>query len=77
MKHDVTRRAFLFGRTLANNKSGATAVEYGLIGALISVATIVGITRLSGRTKAKYTCTTRAVKGQALSNGCKANGFKN
>ncbi len=37
-------------RTLANrflkNKSGATAIEYGLIAALVAVAIIVGLTTL-------------------------------
>ena len=30
-----------------NDRSGATAVEYGLIGALISVALITGVTAFS------------------------------
>lgn len=37
----------LFKRFLSN-KSGATAIEYGLIGALISVSVIVGASQLGG-----------------------------
>lgn len=31
-------------RSFLNNESGATAIEYGLIAALVAVAAIVGIT---------------------------------
>ena len=31
-------------RTLANNRDGATAIEYGLIAGLIAVAIIVAVT---------------------------------
>ena len=33
-------------KTLAKDESGATAIEYGLIAALVAVAAIVGMTAL-------------------------------
>jgi pilus assembly protein Flp/PilA len=33
-------------RRLLGDESGATAIEYGLIGALLSIAIIVGVTAL-------------------------------
>ena len=38
----------MFFRTLCRNQSGATAIEYGLIAALISVAAIGGFSALGG-----------------------------
>ncbi len=35
-------------RTFANDESGATAIEYGLIAALVSVAAIGALTALGG-----------------------------
>ncbi len=37
------------------NKSGATAIEYGLIAALIAVAIITGATALGNSMNAKFT----------------------
>jgi pilus assembly protein Flp/PilA len=36
------------GRTLRSDKRGATAIEYGLIAALIAVAAIGGMSSLGG-----------------------------
>jgi pilus assembly protein Flp/PilA len=36
------------GRTLRSDKRGATAIEYGLIAALIAVAAISGMSALGG-----------------------------
>ena len=36
------------------NKSGATAIEYGLIAALIAVAVIGGVTSLGGNANATF-----------------------
>jgi pilus assembly protein Flp/PilA len=36
------------GRKLRSDKRGATAIEYGLIAALIAVAAISGMTKLGG-----------------------------
>lgn len=41
-------------RTLRRDQSGATAVEYGLIAALIIVAMIGGLTTLGGGTGAMW-----------------------
>jgi len=38
-----------FFRSLLNNTSGATAIEYTLIASLIAVAAIVGITKVGGK----------------------------
>lgn len=37
-----------------NNKSGATAIEYGLIAALIAVAVIGGVTTLGSNANATF-----------------------
>ena len=39
-------KIFMFASELRNNKEGATAIEYGLIAALIAVAIIAGVTML-------------------------------
>jgi len=43
-----------FIRKLLNNRSGATAIEYGLIAALIAVVTIAGLTVVGSNLNAKY-----------------------
>ncbi|KCZ48363.1 Flp family type IVb pilin [Hyphomonas pacifica] len=43
----------MFARFL-KDESGATAIEYGLIAALIAVAIIGGATALGGATNAKF-----------------------
>jgi pilus assembly protein Flp/PilA len=37
-----------FLRNLINDETGATAIEYGLIAALIAVGLVAGVTTLSG-----------------------------
>jgi pilus assembly protein Flp/PilA len=37
-----------------NNKSGATAIEYGLIAALIAVAVIGGVSQLGGSANSTF-----------------------
>ncbi len=44
-----------FIRKLLNNRSGATAIEYGLIAALIAVVTIAGLTTVGTKLNTKYT----------------------
>jgi pilus assembly protein Flp/PilA len=44
----------LFAR-FANDESGATAIEYGLIATLIAVAIIVGATALGGALNTTFT----------------------
>ncbi len=43
-----------FIRKLAKDCSGPTAIEYGLIAALIAVVTIAGLTTLGTTLNAKY-----------------------
>jgi pilus assembly protein Flp/PilA len=43
-----------FIRMLARDCSGPTAIEYGLIAALIAVATIAGLTTLGTTINAKF-----------------------
>lgn len=43
-----------FIRKLLNNRSGATAIEYGLIAALIAVVTIAGLTTVGKNLNTKY-----------------------
>ena len=43
-----------FIRKLVKSCSGATAIEYGLIAALIAVVTIAGLTTLGSNLNAKY-----------------------
>jgi pilus assembly protein Flp/PilA len=50
-----------------NDESGATAIEYGLIAALISVALIGGATTLGTNISAKFT-TAAATVGAAKEN---------
>jgi len=42
-------------RKFFNNESGATAIEYGLIAALIAVAIITAVSTLGGETAATFT----------------------
>lgn len=43
-----------FVRRLARDRSGPTAVEYGLIAGLVAVVTIAGLTTLGTTVNAKY-----------------------
>ena len=43
-----------FIRKFVKSCSGATAIEYGLIAALIAVVTIAGLTTLGSNLNAKY-----------------------
>lgn len=45
------------------NESGATAIEYGLIAALIAVAIMAGATALGGSLNTKFNDISTAVKG--------------
>ena len=61
---DLTRRSFLFGNTaptqkaetLSENESGATAIEYGLIGSLIGVALISALSLTGRRMRRPMNC---------------------
>jgi pilus assembly protein Flp/PilA len=43
------------------DEAGTTAIEYGLIGALISVVCIVGMTLVGGQLTAVYTAVSAAI----------------
>ena len=44
-----------FATRFLKNKSGATAIEYGLIAALVAVAIITGLTTLGNKLNATFT----------------------
>ncbi|MCB1383016.1 MAG: Flp family type IVb pilin [Notoacmeibacter sp.] len=67
---NISRRAFLLGRAFCNDQQGATAVEYGLLASLIGAGNITGMTKLRNRTRRKFNCSTRALKGKSLPAGC-------
>ncbi len=48
-------------RAFANDESGATAIEYGLIAALVSVAAIGALTALGGSLNSLFTTVSSAV----------------
>ena len=49
--------------TIAGNRKGATAIEYGLIAALIAVAAITAMKGLGGQLKTTFGNVTSAMKG--------------
>ena len=49
-------------KTFANDESGATAIEYGLIAALISVVIIGTLTSLGSDLKTKFSAIDSAIK---------------
>jgi pilus assembly protein Flp/PilA len=52
-----------FIRKLAANKKGATAIEYGLIAALIAVAAIAAMQGLGGSLNTTFTNASTAMSG--------------
>jgi pilus assembly protein Flp/PilA len=48
---------------IRNNESGATAIEYGLIAALIAVVLITSLTTLGTNIKGKFTEISTSVAG--------------
>jgi pilus assembly protein Flp/PilA len=53
----------------AKNESGATAIEYGLIAALIAVVIITGATAVGGSLDATFTSISNSLKGAAPASG--------
>ena len=51
-----------FFKKLAQDEAGATAIEYGLIAALIAVAAIAAMTSLGSTLKTTFTTTDTAMK---------------
>ncbi|MEM6901168.1 MAG: Flp family type IVb pilin [Pseudomonadota bacterium] len=73
--HKVTRRNLLFGDALrrsddstevkssfAEDESGATAIEYSLIAALVSITMFNAVRRSGRRTRRSMNCTARTVR---------------
>ncbi len=52
----------LFAR-FVKDESGATAIEYGLIAALVAVAAIAGMTSLGTKLQAQFTDISARLKG--------------
>jgi pilus assembly protein Flp/PilA len=49
----------------ARNESGATAIEYGLLGSLIAVAIIVGATTLGTKLNTTFNAISTKINGPA------------
>ena len=49
-------------KRFANDESGATAIEYGLIAALISITIIAGASAIGGGVKSKFDSVASAVR---------------
>ena len=52
---DIELRVREFGRSIARRQEGATAVEYGLLVALIAIAIIIGVTLLGTQLNGLFT----------------------
>jgi len=50
-------------KNLMNDESGATAIEYGLIAALVSVAAIAALTAMGTSLNAMFTAVSTALTG--------------
>jgi pilus assembly protein Flp/PilA len=50
-------------KNLLNDESGATAIEYGLIAALVSVAAITALTAMGTSLNAMFTAVSDALTG--------------
>ncbi|EIM71982.1 components of type IV pilus, pilin subunit [Nitratireductor aquibiodomus RA22] len=61
-EEEFSQMANLFARFL-KDESGATAIEYGLLAALIAVAIIGGATTLGGNINAKLTSVAGSIAG--------------
>lgn len=55
-----------FIRKMLKNEKGATAIEYGLIAALIAVAAITAMTSLGSNLKTTFTKTSTAIEAGNL-----------
>lgn len=56
----MSRKTF---KNLLNDESGATAIEYGLIAALVSVAAIAALTAMGGSLNTMFTAVSTALTG--------------
>ncbi len=74
----MSRRELLLGRKrlddIADDETGATAIEYGLVAGLIGVVLVGSLTRLGKRQRRNYNCVKRAMKGKAANKFCSRRG---
>lgn len=56
---------FTFSRKILADESGATAIEYGLLAALIAVVIIGAVTALGTTLKGKFEAVDTGIKGTA------------
>ena len=78
-KYKLSRRAFLFGpqdraKGFVDAQGGATAVEYGLILALMVMGLVPVLTKNGRRQKQNYRCIKRAMRGVKQTKFCKKKG---
>ncbi|MEM1087017.1 MAG: Flp family type IVb pilin [Pseudomonadota bacterium] len=76
-KTDLTRRAFLFGRDateITEDETGATALEYGLIAALVATVLVSSISLLGRRNRQNLRCVIRAMRGRDPNRFCQRRG---
>lgn len=67
---DLSRRAVLFGRRYAEEDDGATAIEYGLIGATIGLVMIVGFRKFAITNKKLMKCANQTVRRGKRGRAC-------
>ena len=58
-----------FFRKLRRNEEGATAIEYGLIAALIAVAAITAMQSLGGQLSSTFNTVSTTMSGSSSSGG--------
>lgn len=60
----MTRREFLFGRRkFADDESGATAIEYGIIASVVALAVFLPSRRIGLWVERKFYCVRAAIRG--------------
>ena len=83
MQTPMTRRELLFGQRrhsaaedtdVIGDETGATAVEYGLIVALLVLALTGALTQVARRNRQNYRCVIRAMRGREPTRFCERKG---
>lgn len=69
--NSLTRRALLFGRQAARDETGATALSYALLAAIIAIPMIPALNTIGYLTSEKYRCTTRVINDRKIGGKCK------
>ncbi|MGB0906349.1 MAG: Flp family type IVb pilin [Maricaulaceae bacterium] len=57
-------------RRFFKNEDGATAIEYCLIGSLIGIGMLVGVSSLGDATDSRYSCLAKSVQSASKVKGC-------